>query len=79
MDVAAELENRLVECVDAMVVNMPYVPTSEAAATLPLLGPEGEQPKCIDRILSVADNHLSDKKWFYLVTVGAKQPYGIMC
>ncbi|XP_057846189.2 uncharacterized protein LOC131055884 isoform X1 [Cryptomeria japonica] len=77
-DLASGLDKRLAGIVDVLVVNPPYVPTSEEevggdGVTAAWAGGENGRT-VIDRILALADILLSSKGWFYLVTLTANNP-----
>ncbi|EPS59166.1 hypothetical protein M569_15642, partial [Genlisea aurea] len=77
-DIAAGLEKRLSRSVDVIVVNPPYVPTPEeevgrrGIASAWAGGESGRS--VIDRILTAADELLSDRGWLYMVTLAANNP-----
>ncbi|EOA21435.1 hypothetical protein CARUB_v10001821mg [Capsella rubella] len=77
-DIASGLEKRLAGSVDVIVVNPPYVPTPdyevgmEGIASAWAGGVNGRT--VIDKILPVVDILLSEKGWFYLVTLTSNFP-----
>ncbi|XP_059667322.1 uncharacterized protein LOC132312814 [Cornus florida] len=77
-DIASGLEKRLAGLVDVMVVNPPYVPTSEEEVGCDGIAAAwagGENGRSvIDKILPVADNLLSDRGWLYMVTLSDNNP-----
>ncbi|CAN8259491.1 unnamed protein product [Cochlearia groenlandica] len=77
-DIASCLEKRLAGSVDVIVVNPPYVPTPEYEVGMEGITSSwagGENGRTvIDRILPVVDRLLSDKGWFYLVTLTSNNP-----
>ncbi|KAL2921000.1 HemK methyltransferase family member 2 [Bienertia sinuspersici] len=78
MDIASALENRLAGLVDVVVVNPPYVPTSEdevGCEGIVASWAGGEDGRTvIDRILPVVDKLLSEKGWLYMLTLAANKP-----
>uniref|UniRef100_A0A0C9S8D3 TSA: Wollemia nobilis Ref_Wollemi_Transcript_11509_974 transcribed RNA sequence n=1 Tax=Wollemia nobilis TaxID=56998 RepID=A0A0C9S8D3_9CONI len=77
-DLVSGLDKRLAGTVDVLVVNPPYVPTSEEEVgvngiTASWAGGENGRA-VIDRILAIANDLLSSKGWFYLVTLTANNP-----
>ncbi|KAJ4886504.1 S-adenosyl-L-methionine-dependent methyltransferases superfamily protein [Raphanus sativus] len=77
-DIASCLEERLAGCVDVVVVNPPYVPTPEYEVGVEGIASAwagGENGRSvIDRVLPVVDGLLSEKGWFYLVTLTSNYP-----
>ncbi|CAN7001648.1 unnamed protein product [Brassica rapa subsp. trilocularis] len=77
-DIASCLEERLAGLVDVMVVNPPYVPTPEYEVGMEGIASAwagGENGRSvIDRMLPVVDRLLSEKGWFYLVTLSSNYP-----
>ncbi|CAH8349041.1 unnamed protein product [Eruca vesicaria subsp. sativa] len=77
-DIASCLETRLAGLVDVMVVNPPYVPTPEYEVGMEGIASSwagGENGRSvIDRMLPVVDRLLSEKGWFYLVTLSCNYP-----
>lgn len=77
-DLVSGLDKRLAGTVDVLVVNPPYVPTSEEEVGgdgIAAAWAGGEHGRTvIDRILAIVDNLLSSKGWFYLVTLTANKP-----
>ncbi|KAH0927336.1 LOW QUALITY PROTEIN: hypothetical protein HID58_019592 [Brassica napus] len=77
-DIASCLEERLAGSVDVMVVNPPYVPTPEYEVGMEGIASAwagGENGRSvIDRMLPVVDRLLSEKGWFYLVTLSSNYP-----
>ncbi|XP_033132888.1 methyltransferase N6AMT1-like isoform X1 [Brassica rapa] len=77
-DIASCLEKRLAGLVDVMVVNPPYVPTPEYEVGMEGIASAwagGENGRSvIDRVLPVVDRLLSEKGWFYLVTLTSNYP-----
>ncbi|KAG2272093.1 hypothetical protein Bca52824_066648 [Brassica carinata] len=77
-DIASCLEERLAGSVDVMVVNPPYVPTPEYEVGMEGIASSwagGENGRSvIDRMLPVVDRLLSEKGWFYLVTLTSNYP-----
>ncbi|KAG6494869.1 methyltransferase N6AMT1-like [Zingiber officinale] len=77
-DIASGLQKNLAGMVDVVVVNPPYVPTSEEEVGCKGItaswagGYSGRS--VIDRILPVADELLSQKGWLYMVTLTANNP-----
>ncbi|KAK3427596.1 hypothetical protein EUGRSUZ_F03783 [Eucalyptus grandis] len=80
-DLASGLDSRLAGLVDVIVVNPPYVPTPDDE-----VGQEGitsawaggvDGRAVIDRILPVVDKLLSDRGWFYMVTLTSNNPLQI--
>jgi release factor glutamine methyltransferase len=80
-DIASVLEKRLAGSVDVMVVNPPYVPTPEDEVGMEGIASAwagGENGRrVIDRMLPVVDVLLSEKGWFYLVTLTSNCPLEI--
>lgn len=77
-DLATGLEKRLAGSVDVIVVNPPYVPTPEYEVGMEGIASAwagGENGRTvIDKILPVVDLLLSEKGWFYLVTLTSNFP-----
>lgn len=77
-DLVSGLEKRLAGSVDVLVVNPPYVPTSEEEVGgdgIAAAWAGGEHGRTvINRVLAIVDNLLSSKGWFYLVTLTANNP-----
>ncbi|XP_018493510.1 uncharacterized protein LOC108863547 [Raphanus sativus] len=77
-DIASCLETRLAGSVDVIVVNPPYVPTPEYEVGMEGIASAwagGENGRSvIDRMLPVVDRLLSEKGWFYLVTLTSNYP-----
>eukprot|EP01018_Ginkgo_biloba_P028930 Gb_20783 [translate_table: standard] len=77
-DLVSGLDKRLGGAVDLLVVNPPYVPTSEEEVggdgiTAAWAGGEDGRT-VINRILAIADTLLSNKGWLYLVSLTANKP-----
>ncbi|KAK8953449.1 hypothetical protein KSP40_PGU001146 [Platanthera guangdongensis] len=77
-DIASGLGKRLSGMMDVIVVNPPYVPTPEEEVgykgiTSSWAGGENGR-KVIDRILPAVHELLSEKGWFYIVTLTANNP-----
>ncbi|KAJ0974466.1 hypothetical protein J5N97_016431 [Dioscorea zingiberensis] len=77
-NIASGLQKRLVGMMDVIVVNPPYVPTSEEEVnckgiTVSWAGGHNGRT-VIDRILPVVDELLSDRGWLYMVTLKANNP-----
>ncbi|VVA97493.1 unnamed protein product [Arabis nemorensis] len=77
-DIASCLEKRLAGSVDVIVVNPPYVPTPDYEVGMEGIASAwagGENGRTvIDKILPVVDLLLSEKGWFYLVTLTSNSP-----
>ncbi|KAJ0263967.1 MTS domain-containing protein [Hirschfeldia incana] len=77
-DIASCLETRLAGSVDVIVVNPPYVPTPEYEVGMEGIASAwagGENGRSvIDRMLPVVDRLLSEKGWFYLLTLTSNYP-----
>eukprot|EP00249_Psilotum_nudum_P024473 c29195_g1_i3 orf=234-1073(+) len=81
-DLVSGLEKRLSGLVDVLVFNPPYVPTPDEdvgtdGITASWAG--GERGRTvIDRILAIVDMLLSNRGWFYLLTITVNNP-GEIC